>query len=175
MNWTDERTEQLKVLWADGQSCSQIAAEMGGITRNAVIGKVHRLCLAKRLAKDLKPTQRRHREPREYVKAVRVRPSAHNVLFPVIEVVDVPVPDDMEIPIEQRKTLVEIENHHCHWPVGDPCKPDFFFCGDPTADVLGGRPYCAWHSRRAKGEPTPRSRKRQADNATYIPPRRRAA
>src|SRR5690348_2830003 len=48
MNWTDERVEQLKKLWADGLSASQIAAELGGITRNAVIGKVHRLGLSGR-------------------------------------------------------------------------------------------------------------------------------
>src|SRR5918999_5304444 len=48
MNWTDERVELLKKLWADGLSASQIAAELGGITRNAVIGKVHRLGLSGR-------------------------------------------------------------------------------------------------------------------------------
>ena len=48
MNWTDERVETLKKLWADGLSASQIAAELGGITRNAVIGKVHRLGLSGR-------------------------------------------------------------------------------------------------------------------------------
>ena len=50
MNWTDERVETLKKLWADGLSASQIAAELGGITRNAVIGKVHRLGLSGRAA-----------------------------------------------------------------------------------------------------------------------------
>ena len=48
MSWTDERVEMLKKLWADGLSASQIAAELGGITRNAVIGKVHRLGLSGR-------------------------------------------------------------------------------------------------------------------------------
>ncbi len=48
MNWTDERVELLKKLWADGLSASQIAAELGGVTRNAVIGKVHRLGLSGR-------------------------------------------------------------------------------------------------------------------------------
>ena len=48
MGWTDERVELLKKLWADGLSASQIAAELGGITRNAVIGKVHRLGLSGR-------------------------------------------------------------------------------------------------------------------------------
>ena len=48
MSWTDERVELLKKMWADGQSASQIAKELGGVTRNAVIGKVHRLGLSNR-------------------------------------------------------------------------------------------------------------------------------
>ncbi|MDR5654551.1 GcrA family cell cycle regulator [Ruixingdingia sedimenti] len=49
MSWTDERVETLKKMWADGQSASQIAKELGGVTRNAVIGKVHRLGLSNRV------------------------------------------------------------------------------------------------------------------------------
>ena len=48
MSWTDERVETLKRMWAEGQSASQIAKELGGVTRNAVIGKVHRLGLSNR-------------------------------------------------------------------------------------------------------------------------------
>ena len=48
MSWTDERVELLKKLWTDGLSASQIAAQLGGVTRNAVIGKVHRLNLSGR-------------------------------------------------------------------------------------------------------------------------------
>jgi GcrA cell cycle regulator len=50
MSWTDERVETLKRMWAEGQSASQIAKELGGVTRNAVIGKVHRLGLSNRVA-----------------------------------------------------------------------------------------------------------------------------
>jgi len=49
MSWTDERVETLKRMWAEGQSASQIAKELGGVTRNAVIGKVHRLGLSNRV------------------------------------------------------------------------------------------------------------------------------
>ncbi len=52
MSWTDERVETLKKMWAEGQSASQIAKELGGVTRNAVIGKVHRLGLSNRVGKD---------------------------------------------------------------------------------------------------------------------------
>ena len=58
--WTDERVELLKKLWTDGLSASQIAAELGNVTRNAVIGKVHRLGLSGR-AKDAKPAARPQR------------------------------------------------------------------------------------------------------------------
>ena len=64
MGWTDERVELLKKLWADGLSASQIAAELGGITRNAVIGKVHRLGLSGRAkAPPLQPRGRARRVP----------------------------------------------------------------------------------------------------------------
>lgn len=57
---------------------------------------------------------------------------------------------DAEIPVEQRKQLVELENHHCRFPVGDPCERDtFFFCGHPSADLIGGSPYCRGHALRA--------------------------
>ena len=59
MGWTDERVALLTKLWADGLSASQIAAELGGITRNAVIGKVHRLGLAGRKTTSRKPLPRR--------------------------------------------------------------------------------------------------------------------
>ena len=54
MSWTDERVETLKKMWAEGQSASQIAKELGGVTRNAVIGKVHRLGLSNRVGPDRK-------------------------------------------------------------------------------------------------------------------------
>ena len=63
MTWTDERVELLKKLWADGLSASQIAGELGGITRNAVIGKVHRLGLSGR-AKSPSSSAPRARKPR---------------------------------------------------------------------------------------------------------------
>src|SRR5438874_4887521 len=71
MSWTDERVELLKKLWADGLSASQIAAELGGITRNAVIGKVHRLGLAGR-AKSPSSSSPRPRKARPHSPMMRV-------------------------------------------------------------------------------------------------------
>ncbi|MBN8290338.1 GcrA cell cycle regulator, partial [Rhodobacter sp. NTK016B] len=55
MSWTDERVELLKKMWAEGKSASQIAKELGSVTRNAVIGKVHRLGLSSRTTGDSEP------------------------------------------------------------------------------------------------------------------------
>src|SRR2546430_17469210 len=88
MSWTDERVETLKKLWADGHSASQIAAELGGITRNAVIGKVHRLGLAGR-AKSPASAAPRQRKPRAGSHMLRVsRPSmrGHTALAHAYEV-----------------------------------------------------------------------------------------
>src|SRR4030081_2846895 len=73
MNWTDERVETLKKLWADGLSASQIAAELGGITRNAVIGKVHRLGLSGRAKSPSSsaPRPRKARPPANVFRTMR--------------------------------------------------------------------------------------------------------
>jgi GcrA cell cycle regulator len=122
MSWTDDRVELLKKLWADGLSASQIAGELGGITRNAVIGKVHRLGLSGR-AKS---------------------PSGNTALAYDYDME--PEPELMEIPLEQRKTLLQLNEKTCRWPIGDPGSPEFYFCG---GDIVNELPYCAYHARIA--------------------------
>jgi GcrA cell cycle regulator len=150
MSWTDERVEMLKKLWADGLSASQIAAELGGITRNAVIGKVHRLGLSGR-AKSPSSAAPRARKPRTHSHMMRVaRPAmrgntalAHAYEY---EVESEPELVDNVIPIGQRRTLLELTESTCRWPIGDPGSTDFFFCGGQSLTNL---PYCAYHSRVA--------------------------
>ena len=72
MSWTDDRVELLKKMWGEGQSASQIAKELGGVTRNAVIGKVHRLGLSNRAAGAAPAKQ----EPKEKPAAVAAAPKA---------------------------------------------------------------------------------------------------
>lgn len=145
MSWTEERTDQLKILWADNLSCSQIGAEMG-VTRNAVIGKVHRLGLAGRAEKSKLNLQRKGPRkplgPRKH-KSVRSQPTPPEAFHVLYE----PSIDDMKIPVEQRKQLTELNADTCRWPIGDPQKPDtFFFCGAvPFLD----HPYCHAHCRVA--------------------------
>src|SRR5438552_13569121 len=130
MSWTDERVEMLKKLWADGLSASQIAAELGGITRNAVIGKVHRLGLSGR-AKSPSSSVPRQRKARSHSHMLRVpRPSmrGNTALAHVFDYDVDPEPEfvDNVIPIGQRRTLLELNENTCRWPVGDPGSPDFF-------------------------------------------------
>jgi GcrA cell cycle regulator len=150
MNWTDERVELLKKLWADGLSASQIAAELGGITRNAVIGKVHRLGLSGR-AKSPSSSAPRPRKPRTHSHMLRVsRPAVrgNTALATHIEYDIEPEPELIEniIPLGQRCSILELTESKCHWPIGDPGTPEFFFCGGSS---LEGMPYCSYHSRVA--------------------------
>jgi GcrA cell cycle regulator len=163
MSWTDERIELLKKLWSDGLSASRIAAELGGITRNAVIGKVHRLGLSGR-AKSPCTSVPRVRKPRSASALLRLgRPivRGNTVLAAAYEIEDevAPEPIDNIIPIGQRRTILELTDQTCHWPVGDPGTDDFFFCGGNTVD---GLPYCAYHSRVAYQPPSDRRRDRRA-------------
>jgi GcrA cell cycle regulator len=150
MSWTDERVEQLKKLWSDGLSASQIAAELGGITRNAVIGKVHRLGLSGR-AKSTSSASARPRKARSQSHMLRIGRASirgNTALAHAYEVDAEAEPELIEniIPIGQRRTILELTEQTCRWPVGDPGSADFFFCGGNT---LGGLPYCAYHSRVA--------------------------
>ena len=143
ITWTEPRIKTLKALWADGYSCSLIAAELGGeITRNAVIGKVNRLGLPRRKeghsARLPASGGKRKKTPE--------RPSPP----PTHEITD------QEIPIRQRRKLMQLTNKTCHWPVGDPDKPGFFFCGAK----IRRNAYCVRHARLAY-QPTIRHRQRQ--------------
>ena len=148
MSWTDERVELLKKLWADGLSASQIAGELGGITRNAVIGKVHRLGLSGR-AKSPSSSAPRVRKPRSHMMRVsRTSMRGNTALALAFEMEPEPEPELIEniIPIGQRRTLLELNEDTCRWPIGDPASAEFFFCGGKP---LTGLPYCSYHSRVA--------------------------
>lgn len=155
MNWTDERVELLKKLWSDGLSASQIAAELGGVTRNAVIGKVHRLGLSGR-AKAAPAAAPRARKPRPVVASapapVRTMVSGNTALAPVLRPMIVAEPEEVSdpvanvVPMTERCTILDLTEFTCRWPVGEPGKSDFFYCGSRTKT---GLPYCAYHSRIA--------------------------
>src|SRR5882724_10791269 len=149
MTWTDERVEALKKLWTDGLSASQIAAELGGITRNAVIGKVHRLGLSGR-AKSPSSAAPRQRKARAHSHMLRVARPAMRGNTALAAAYDYEVEAEPElldniIPIGQRRSILELTEETCRWPIGDPGSADFFFCG---GQAMTG-PYCGYHARIA--------------------------
>ncbi|RWX76900.1 GcrA cell cycle regulator [Neorhizobium lilium] len=164
MNWTDERVEKLKRLWAEGLSASQIAAQLGGVSRNAVIGKVHRLNLPGRAkaggvaAASRAPAKRPAVAPRPATFASRVtpaRPIARTVGATALqEEIDVDTVREIAVtskgnvvvPISKQLALTDLTERTCKWPVGDPLKDDFHFCGCESPDAS---PYCAYHARLA--------------------------
>ena len=150
MSWNDERVATLTRLWAEGLSASHIATELGGITRNAVIGKVHRLGLSGR-AKSPATATPRPRKTRAHQQMIRVaRPVArgNTALATAFDYENEAEPEvvDNVVPMGQRRSLLELTEHSCRWPIGDPGDADFFFCGGPTTTSL---PYCSHHCRVA--------------------------
>ncbi len=164
MAWTEERVEILKKLWGDGLSASQIAAQLGEVSRNAVIGKVHRLGLARRApsSRSQVSVPRKTRRSRagkangptystrekNVMKAQGRAPDIWNKA-PVPQPV-APVPtkavDELVIPLAERKTIATLEPCSCRWPIGDPEEDDFHFCGRRK---LENAPYCEHHARIA--------------------------
>lgn len=166
MSWTDERVEILKKMWGEGQSASVIAKELGGVTRNAVIGKVHRLGLSNRAgggSKTAAPKEKAKAEPKPKAAApaqpskpvVTETPRAPAIrkIIPAGQPLP-PQPSANEISPEalakvsevektsKKISLLELTERTCKWPVGDPATDDFWFCG---LAVQTGKPYCEAH------------------------------
>ncbi len=144
MSWTDERVEMLKKLWLDGHSASQIAKQLGGVTRNAVIGKVHRLGLSGRAtpSRPARPAFKAPRPARPLISSppIHRRPAEHR---PMAAAAPRPAPY-VEAP--GTATVLTLGAHMCKWPIGDPATDDFTFCGRRAGD---GAPYCVEHARLA--------------------------
>ncbi|ODS00453.1 GcrA cell cycle regulator [Methyloceanibacter superfactus] len=152
MGWTDERVELLKKLWAEGLSASQIAGRLGGVTRNAVIGKVHRLGLSGRAtsSRSSAPRPRRAHAPRQNRAPSLTFGTRGNVaLKPSYEAEYEPAPapvTELVIPLHERATILTLKESMCRWPIGDPTEEDFHFCGRKKE---GPVPYCEHHARMA--------------------------
>jgi len=195
MAWTDERVDQLKTLWTDGMSASQIAKELGGVTRNAVIGKVHRLGLSSRTQgksetseKAAKPaavveepaaaTATAAPEPTPVAQEKKAAPkiveetttASAEQLPAAVSAPDrmVTIPSENQVDIAEidrdaRKLgLMDLTERTCKWPIGDPSRGEFYFCGHP---VVAGKPYCKGHTAAAY---QPMSSRRDRDRARSI-------
>ncbi|MBL8846300.1 MAG: GcrA cell cycle regulator [Hyphomicrobium zavarzinii] len=167
MAWNDERVELLKKLWSEGLSASQIAGRLGGVTRNAVIGKVHRLGLSGRATtsrmKSHRPraraaaaaTARRMQQKTRF--APQGNPALRALYQPEAEPFT-PSVEELVIPLKERRTIQTLTECSCRWPIGDPQSADFHFCGK---NKVTGLPYCEFHARRAFQPPQPRRRERE--------------
>jgi GcrA cell cycle regulator len=158
MSWNDERVELLKKLWSEGLSASQIAGRLGSVTRNAVIGKVHRLGLSGRATTSRMKTHRQR--PRNTPVKKLAKPRFSNVGNSVVRTLFqgdaepyVPPAEELVIPVAERKCIQSLLENHCRWPIGDPQEEDFHFCGK---NKVTGLPYCEFHARRAFQPPQAR-------------------
>jgi GcrA cell cycle regulator len=166
MVWTDETIELLRRLWLDGKSASQIAAMLGsGVTRNAVIGKFHRLGLTGRV-KNKAPaaprTRQRSSQPRRPRIAARPRDWAFHGSAALALAFEPAIEPDIEAvvaPMSLLVTLADLNENMCRWPLGDPTASEFRYCGlgtNPEAPycthhmLLAYRPGSEWRRRRTK-------------------------
>ncbi|RWO76451.1 MAG: GcrA cell cycle regulator [Mesorhizobium sp.] len=172
MNWTDERVELLRKLWSEGLSASQIAAQLGGVSRNAVIGKVHRLKLSGRGRATATPArQKKSVQGSSVQKSVsRAASTARHITtsigatalqaqfdaVPVTRHYVRPV-QNVVVPISRHLQLVELTERTCKWPNGDPLSEEFHFCGNDAAET---GPYCKYHARVAFQPASERRRSR---------------
>lgn len=166
MAWTEDRVEVLKKLWAEGHSASQIAKELGGVTRNAVIGKVHRLGLSGRAT----PSRPVKRPPRLARPKPRIQPDGSVVTpKPQRVVAEAPLKQNEKVamlaamppqPLSdgEAATILTLRDSMCKWPIGDPADPKFAFCGRKSTSG----PYCAEHAKVAF-QPAKKREKKKAE------------
>ncbi|MCP2669362.1 GcrA cell cycle regulator [Maricaulaceae bacterium EIL42A08] len=175
MAWTEDRVETLKKLWADGLSASQIAKQLGGVTRNAVIGKVHRLGLSGR-ATPSRPARRpapRPAQPRTAKPAApktakpAVAASAKTAPAPARTAPEpsLPAPQEAQkLPSGEYATVLTLREGMCKWPIGDPASTEFRFCGRKSGS---GTAYCEAHSQVAY-QPQAKRRRKPSDDAKAV-------
>ncbi len=180
MGWSEDRVEILTKLWMQGLSASQIAVELGGgVTRNAVIGKVHRLKLSGRVkpatstarARNANKSTRRASTSKSSTSSTNATTKRRNVGYAPVSIGATALKSEQDqesellighaqeqevnIPISERMSLLELSEDNCKWPNGDPLRPDFHFCGRRSLD---GKPYCEAHSQRAYHKPDRKKR-----------------
>jgi len=181
MSWTEERVDLLKKLLNDGMTASQIAKELGGVTRNAVIGKIHRLGLSSRPdqsaeASGTSEEAKNGPEPQEAAKGDSGQVSANGSSVPLRKTIlsaDQPLPPQpsanevsaealanvREVEMNAPKiSLLELTERTCKWPIGDPATDEFWFCG---LAAKPGKPYCEAHIAVAFQPPNSRRDRRR--------------
>lgn len=147
MSWTPERIGELEKLWAEGLSTAEIGRRLG-VSKNAVVGKAHRLRLpgrqspidpARRQARKAAADKARSAQPKPAARVTRPAPEKVAAAKPAMAAAKAPPPP-------RRKRSADQKGPACQWPFGDPRLPGFHFCGAPSEP---GKPYCDEHCARA--------------------------
>ena len=162
MNWTKRRIEALKILWAEGKSATKVAHALGNTTRNAVIGKVHRLGISDR--KKLQDSLIAAHLEKENSKGDGTDESKCSVTLSKAE--RKAVTAMFPLPVEEGKaaTVLTLQSSMCKWPIGDPDDRKFAFCGRKATRG----PYCVQHAKLAFQTAKRRERSSEADGAEEI-------
>ena len=133
MSWTDEKVAKLKELWGKGSTASQIAEVIGGITRNAVIGKAHRLNLSAKIKTRAAASKETYNVSNNN-QNVNGRKGRRNKFRSLII--------DKNFEPENPKQLEELDENSCKWPIGHPDEKSFYFCGRSSLKDFS---YCKLH------------------------------
>ena len=154
MGWDVEKVNKLKELWGKGNTASQIAEIIGGISRNAVIGKAHRLNLSAKIKTRTATSNKDFESSMEdkNIKSKRGRKSKFKSLI-----------IDKDFEPENPKQLEELDENSCKWPIGHPDESNFYFCG---RNSLKDFSYCKLHLLYAY---QPKGKKEEVTNKEEIP------
>ena len=154
MSWTEEKVTKLKELWGKGNTASQIAEIIGGISRNAVIGKAHRLNLSAKIKTRTAASNQdfRNNLNEQNIKSRKGRKSKFKSL--IIE---------KNFEPENPKQLEELDENSCKWPIGHPNEKSFYFCGRSSLKDFS---YCKLHLLYAY---QPKGKKEEATGKYEIP------
>jgi len=133
MSWTEEKVAKLKELWGKGNTASQIAEIIGGISRNAVIGKAHRLNLSAKI-KTRAATSNQNFDNSLDKRNIKLRKGRKSKFKSLI------IEKDFEP--ENPKHLEELDENSCKWPIGHPDEKSFYFCGRSSLKDFS---YCKLH------------------------------
>ena len=133
MSWTEEKVAKLKELWGKGNTASQIAEIIGGLSRNAVIGKAHRLNLSAKI-KTRSATSSQNFENSINEKITQVKRSRKSKFKSLII--------EKNFEPENPKQLEELDENSCKWPIGHPDEKSFYFCGRSSLKDFS---YCKLH------------------------------
>ena len=134
MSWNEEKIQKLKDLWGKGSTASQIAEIIGGISRNAVIGKAHRLQLSSKIKTRTAPIRQKHDKDFEDENSVKVK-RGRKRKFKSLNI-------EKDFEPENPKKLEDLDDNSCKWPIGHPEEESFYFCGRSSLKDFS---YCKLH------------------------------